>query len=75
MKMKKILAGAMAAVLAIGMMAGCNNTGNTPGDTAQKTIAVVAKGESHAFWQSVKAGAEAAGAASATTGAAAGAGA
>ena len=63
MKMKKILAGAMAAVLALGMMAGCNNSGDTTGgSTAQKTIAVVAKGESHAFWQSVKAGAEAAGA-------------
>ncbi len=31
------------------------------GGTQEKTIAVVAKGESHAFWQSVKAGAEAAG--------------
>ena len=31
-----------------------------PAET-EKTIAVIAKGESHAFWQSVKAGAEAAG--------------
>lgn len=31
-------------------------------DTANKTIAVVAKGESHAFWQAVKAGATDAGA-------------
>ena len=38
-----------------GVMTGC---GGSDGD---KTIAVVAKGESHAFWQSVKAGAEAAG--------------
>lgn len=33
-------------------MAGCQNT------EGGKTIAVVAKGESHAFWQSVKAGAQ-----------------
>ena len=33
---------------------------NEPAET-EKTIAVIAKGESHAFWQSVKAGAEAAG--------------
>ena len=32
------------------------------GNKDEKTIAVVAKGESHAFWQAVKAGAEAAGA-------------
>jgi len=36
-------------------------TGCTGGES-EKTIAVIAKGESHAFWQSVKAGAEAAGA-------------
>ena len=30
--------------------------------SAEKTIAVIAKGETHAFWQAVKAGAEAAGA-------------
>ena len=35
-------------------MASCGNDG-------KKTIAVVAKGESHAFWQAVKSGAEAAG--------------
>ena len=34
---------------------------NDPAES-EKTIAVIAKGESHAFWQSVKAGAEAAGA-------------
>ena len=53
--MKKILALLMAMVLVLGVLAGCGAQG---GD---KTIAVVAKGESHAFWQSVKAGAEAAG--------------
>ena len=40
-------------------LAACTNTPDTNGDTTQnKTIAVVAKGESHAFWQSVKSGAE-----------------
>ncbi len=39
-------------------LAGCSNGGgNTDGGSANKTIAVVAKGESHAFWQSVKSGA------------------
>ena len=57
--MKKLLSFMlMAAVLTL-TLAGCGGTGGVAGD---KTIAVVAKGESHAFWQSVKAGAEAAGA-------------
>ena len=55
--MKKFLACLMVAVLALSMLAGCGNTGGS----GEKTIAVIAKGESHAFWQSVKAGAEAAG--------------
>lgn len=55
--MKKRVALLMAAVLSMVTLAGCGGGG----DTAKKTIAVVAKGESHAFWQSVKAGAEAAG--------------
>ena len=38
---------------------GNNNSNNVT--TTNKTIAVIAKGESHAFWQSVKAGAEDAG--------------
>lgn len=50
-----LLAGALAATVAMGFT-GCNDGG---GD---KTIAVVAKGKSHAFWQSVKKGAEDAGA-------------
>ena len=40
-------------------IAGCSagGGGDSSGDK-KKTIAVVAKGESHAFWQSVKSGAE-----------------
>lgn len=54
--MKKVVTLILAAVLALGTLAGCGAQGASGG----KTIAVVAKGESHAFWQSVKAGAEAA---------------
>ena len=57
--MKKIIALALARVLALGMFAGCAETTDPAGE-GSKTIAVVAKGESHAFWQAVKAGAEAA---------------
>ena len=53
--MKKIIALALALVLALGMVA-CAETPAT--GEGSKTIAVVAKGESHAFWQAVKAGAE-----------------
>ena len=54
------------AVLSAASLVGCSNSGNkNAGDTGSKketkTIAVVAKGESHAFWQSVKSGAEDAG--------------
>ena len=59
---KKTLTRILAAVIALGMLgslAGC--AGNGDGGADKKTIAVVAKGESHAFWQSVKAGAEDAG--------------
>ena len=54
------------AILCIGSLVACNNstdtsTGDDAGDS-KGTIAVVAKGETHAFWQAVKAGAEAAGA-------------
>lgn len=51
--MKKLISMLLILVLAFAMVA-CSKSG-------EKTIAVVAKGESHAFWQSVKAGAEAAG--------------
>ena len=50
--MKKVLALVLVALLAVATLAGCGGTAD------EKTIAVVAKGESHAFWQSVKAGAE-----------------
>lgn len=54
--MKKVLSLVTAVVMGVGLLAGCGQ-----GGTDKKTVAVVAKGESHAFWQSVKAGAEAAG--------------
>ena len=54
--MKKLIALALVAVLCLGLIA-CAPTDNN-GDNAEKTIAVIAKGESHAFWQAVKAGAE-----------------
>ena len=52
--MKKVLSLVLALVMIVAVFASC-------GAADTKTIAVVAKGESHAFWQSVKAGAEAAG--------------
>ncbi len=65
-KFAKILALTLALVLCMGLMAACNDTENpagTNGNTTEGkgTIAVIAKGETHAFWQAVKAGAEAAG--------------
>ena len=53
----------LSVILALLMMfaAFAAFTGCDKGES-EKTIAVIAKGESHAFWQSVKAGAEAAGA-------------
>lgn len=54
-KIKKALALILSLLLVVCAFAGCG--GKTDDN---KTIAVVAKGESHAFWQSVKAGAEAA---------------
>ena len=56
--MKKKIALLMALALGVTALAGC---GANNGADAKKTVAVIAKGESHAFWQSVKAGAEAAG--------------
>ena len=53
---KKVATLFLAGALAFSMV-GCTNNS----DNDAKTIAVVAKGESHAFWQSVKAGAVAAG--------------
>jgi len=52
--MKKLISLTLAAVMALGLVA-CGTAGG--GETADKTIAVIAKGETHAFWQAVKAGA------------------
>ena len=52
--MKKIIALVLVLCLSLGLVA-------CAAKSEEKTIAVVAKGESHAFWQAVKAGAEAAG--------------
>ncbi len=52
--MKKIIALLLVLVMAAGLIA-C--AGDTDTDT-KGTIAVIAKGESHAFWQAVKSGAE-----------------
>lgn len=57
--MKKVLSLIIALAMILSVTAafiGCDT------ESDEKTIAVIAKGESHAFWQSVKAGAEAAGA-------------
>ena len=54
--MKKILAFVLAFILCASLVA-CGQPAE-----GEKTIAVIAKGETHAFWQAVKAGAEAAGA-------------
>ena len=54
--MKKLIAILLVLVMVAGLVA-C-----TPAQEGEKTIAVIAKGETHAFWQAVKAGAEAAGA-------------
>ena len=65
--MKKLIALLLVLVLAVSMVA-CTNTNtdpsnpSTPNEDGKKTIAVIAKGETHAFWQAVKAGAQAAGA-------------
>jgi len=59
--MKKLIALALALVMLLSLAA-CTPKDSTDGtkgdDKAEKTIAVIAKGESHAFWQAVKAGAE-----------------
>ena len=69
---RRALAMLLSTALVVGALAGCGNSGggNSSGggggeggqDSSDggKTIAVIAKGESHAFWQSVKSGAEAA---------------
>ena len=72
MKFKKFLAVVLSVSLVAAVLYGCGgnsdneNTTNsgvsgTQSNNTDKTISVVAKGESHAFWQSVKRGAEDAG--------------
>ena len=51
--MKKIIAMLLVLVMAVSLVA-CASTENT---ATKGTIAVIAKGETHAFWQAVKAGA------------------
>ena len=67
--MKKLIALLLALVMVLGLAAcgakepATDPTGeSTAAPATEKTIAVIAKGESHAFWQAVKAGAEKAGA-------------
>lgn len=70
MKLKRIIALLTVVVLTFTLFTACGNeednnattlggeTQNGNNTNANKTIAVVAKGESHAFWQAVKSGAE-----------------
>ena len=51
--MKKLIALLLALVMVLGLAA-CSKPA---GQEGKGTIAVVAKGETHAFWQAVKAGA------------------
>lgn len=61
--MKKLIALLLVLVMACGLVACDGESTTEPGtESGDKTIAVIAKGETHAFWQAVKAGAEAAGA-------------
>ena len=58
--MKKLIALALALIMMLSLVA-CGEKpadGTGEGTKTEKTIAVIAKGESHAFWQAVKAGAE-----------------
>ncbi len=58
--MKKLIALLLALVMVLGLVAcGAPAEGNnSDAGKTEKTIAVIAKGESHAFWQAGKAGAE-----------------
>lgn len=56
---KRIIGMTLAVLLLLAAVLGTAGCQTTP-EGGNKVIAVVAKGESHAFWQSVKAGAEAA---------------
>ena len=57
----KLFKKAILPVLCIAALLAVCLSGCAGGGEASKTVAVVAKGESHAFWQSVKAGSVAAG--------------
>ncbi|WP_461815882.1 substrate-binding domain-containing protein [Faecalimonas sp.] len=66
--MKKILSVLLATALSTSLLAACGGGspdqgggGEQSASGGDKVIGVVAKGESHAFWQAVKSGAEAAG--------------
>ncbi len=54
-----------AVILAASLFLACKDkgdgSGNTAGSAGQKTIAVIPKGVSHSFWQTIHAGADAAG--------------
>ena len=58
MKLKKILALVFSVSLLITSLCACSPSEENGGNDDMKTIAIVAKGESHAFWVSVKQGAE-----------------
>ena len=60
MKGRKVISLILSVVLIAGVLSGCGSDGGQQAASG-KTIAVVAKGESHAFWQAVKKGAEDAG--------------
>ena len=62
MKNAKVLIPVIAVVLVAAIVLGVVLLGGNNAGSTEKTIAVIAKGETHAFWQAVKAGAEAAGA-------------
>ncbi len=59
-KFRKVLLAILAFVLACSFAGCATDGGGGDGGSGNKTIAVVAKGESHAFWQAVKSGGEAA---------------
>lgn len=56
--MRKAIAMILTAVMALSFMAACGAENAQTSEASDKVIGVVAKGESHAFWQAVKAGAE-----------------
>lgn len=61
-KFKKVVALVASAAMIVASVTACGGDSSTGrgASSGGKKIAVVAKGESHAFWQSVKSGAEAA---------------